>query len=187
MIRAVFDANVLYSVILRGIVIHLAAAKIILPLWSEEIQDEWTRNLLLRRPDLKQENVKQVRHDMNTRFPESHVTGYEHLIETLTLPHQKDRHVLAAAIHAEADCIVTFNLDDFPQSALTPYQVEAVSPDDFFLRIIKYDTKEFINTISRHRAVLSRPSQTVDEYLTTLEMLGLTKTVASLQQHRSEI
>jgi hypothetical protein len=37
------------------------------------------------------------------------VTGYEGLIESLSLPDADDRHVLAAAITCHADAIITFN------------------------------------------------------------------------------
>jgi hypothetical protein len=45
----------------------------------------------------------------------------------------KDRHVLAAAVAADSELIVTFNLDDFPPEACEPVGVEAIHPDDFLL------------------------------------------------------
>ena len=42
--------------------------------------------------------------------PDCLVVGYEHLIDGLDLPDPDDRHVLAAAIRAHAQAIVTFNL-----------------------------------------------------------------------------
>jgi hypothetical protein len=41
--------------------------------------------------------------------------------------------VLAAAVRTGAQTIVTFNLKDFPKAALTPWNVEAQSPDDFLV------------------------------------------------------
>jgi hypothetical protein len=47
--------------------------------------------------------------------------------------HPKDRHVLAAAVRANAEVIVTFNLSDFPEPTLKPYDIAAIYPDDFLL------------------------------------------------------
>jgi hypothetical protein len=44
-----------------------------------------------------------------------------------------DRHVLAAAVRAGAQLIVTNNLKDFPAAALAPYGLEAKGPDDFLV------------------------------------------------------
>jgi hypothetical protein len=43
----------------------------------------------------------------------------------------KDRHVLAAAIVSHASVIVTSNLRDFSDTALTPFAIEAQSSDQF--------------------------------------------------------
>jgi hypothetical protein len=87
----------------------------------------------------------------------------------------------------KAKYIVTSNLKDFPESVLASHQVEAILPDDFILHVIEYDAKSFITTVKRHRAVLTRPSQTVDEYLATLEKQCLSKTAAFLRKHKAEI
>jgi len=187
MISAVFDANVLYSFSLRGIMVRLARDELLLPFWSEEIHDEWIRNLLMRRPDLKRESLERVRQNMNAELPHSLVTGYEGIIPSLPLPDPNDRHVLAVAIHAKAPLIVTFNLNDFPESALAPYGIKAISPDELVSRLIDYDAEGLLNAVARHRAALTRPSKTVEEYLATLEKQGLTQTVAFLWEHRAEI
>ena len=145
------------------------------------------RSLLQKRPDIEQAKLERTRRKMDFHFPNGLVLGYEFLIPTLPLPDPNDRHVLAVAIHAKAEYIVTFNLKDFPKSALLPYHVKAVSPDDFVLRIIEYDTNNFLTTVAMHRATLTRPPKTVDEYLATLEKQGLLKTVAFLWEHRDNI
>ena len=48
------------------------------------------------------------------------VADHADLIESLILPDPDDRHVLAAAIRAGTDVIVTYNLGDFPASASPP-------------------------------------------------------------------
>jgi hypothetical protein len=72
---------------------------------------------------------------MNAAVRDCLVTGYEDLIESLALPDPDDRHVLAAAIRADAEVIVTFNLKDFPAGVLAGYNIEAQHPDDFLLAL----------------------------------------------------
>lgn len=57
---------------------------------------------------------------METALPDAEADGFEHLITGLSLPDPDDRHMLAAAIHAGAELIVTQNLKHFPAGALTP-------------------------------------------------------------------
>ena len=187
MISAVYDACVLYSAPLRDLLLRLAFAKLVIPFWSEEIRNEWVYRLLQKRPDLKRENMERTCREMDFHFPNGLVHGYEFIIPTLQLPDPKDRHVLAVAIHVKAEYIVTFNLKDFPRPALLSHNVEAISPDDFVLRVIDYDTNTFIKTIAKHRAFLIHPPKTVDEYLATLEKQGLPQTVAFLRKHESDI
>jgi len=124
---------------------------------------------------------------MDTKFPRSRVMGFEEIILTLQLPDLKDRHVLAVAIHAKAKAIVTLNLKDFPKPALAPYQVEAISPDNFVSRVFEYDTETFINAVAKHRYDLTRPPKSADEYLAILEKQGLHQTVKFLREHKGEI
>ena len=68
---------------------------------------------------------------MNQAVPDALVSGYEDLIDGLTLPDADDRHVLAAAIRCGASVIVTFNERDFPKDLLAAYGVEVQHPDEF--------------------------------------------------------
>ena len=184
---AIIDADVLYSAALRDFLLWLADGQLFTPYWSNEIHEEWIRNLLKNRPELKRENLERTRRNMDSRFPKALVGGYESIIPTLKLPDQGDRHVLAAAIHAEAGSIITFNLKHFPKAALEPYGIEAMSPDKFVLRLIQEKANLVLIATKIHRANLTRPPKTVDEYLATLEKQKLTKTVAFLREHKTEL
>ena len=66
---------------------------------------------------------------MTAAFPAASVVGYEPLIDSMTCD-PGDRHVLAAAVHAKAGAIVTFNDVDFPQSlSLSRSGDLSISPD----------------------------------------------------------
>lgn len=148
--------------------------------WTDRIHDEWIRNLLQNRPDLKREQLEKTRRLMNAATRDCLVEGYDALIESIKLPDVDDRHVLAAAIHAHAGVIVTFNLKDFPPRALGSHKIEALHPDDFILRLIEIDSASVCEAARVHRARLRNPPKSVDEYLSTLSEQGLPKTAEYL-------
>ena len=166
---AVIDACVLYSAFLRDLTMRLTVAIVFQPKWTEQIHDEWMRNVLLNRPDLAQEPLERTRNLMNHWGRDCIVTGYEALIPTLSLPDADDRHVLAAAIRAKAPVIVTFNLSDFPETVLSPYGIVALHPDVFLCQLMDEEEERFLVGVQRHRASLHRPPQTETEYLLALK------------------
>ena len=187
MIRTVLDANVLYSASLRRLLLQIGTSGEIIPFWSERIQNEWTRNLLKNRPDIKRESLERTRRYMAFHFPKGQVQGYESIIPTLWLPDPNDRHVLAVAIHAKAKYIVTFDLNHFPSTILQTYNIEAVSPDELVMRLIQKRPERILDVVKIHRQSLARPPKTVEEYLATLEEQGLAKTAAFLREYQSDI
>lgn len=102
---AVLDACVLYPAPLRDLLLSLAADGLYRAKWSQQIHDEWTRNLLKNRRDLTAEQLQRCCTCMNTAVPDSLVTGYEDLIDSITLKDPDDRHVVAVAIRSNADSI----------------------------------------------------------------------------------
>lgn len=125
---ALYDACVLYPAPLRDLLMQLALTDLFRARWTDQIHDEWIRNVLENRPDLKPEQLERTRELMNAHVRDSLVTGYESLIENLELPDPDDRHVLAAAIRTRASVIVTFNLTDFPAEVLEPLGIESQHP-----------------------------------------------------------
>ena len=111
---AILDANVVFPAPLRDYLLSLAELNLYKPKWTEEIQEEWIKSLLVKRKDISRNSLESTKNAMNLAFPDSNITNYKSLIKSLTLPDKKDRHVLAAAIKSKADVIVTFNIKDFP-------------------------------------------------------------------------
>jgi len=103
-----YDACVLYPAPLRDLLIRVAKTGVVRARWTDAILDECFRNILEQRPDLKPEALKRTRELMTQAVPDCLVTGFETLIDSLTLPDRDDRHVLAAAIRVGAQAIVTF-------------------------------------------------------------------------------
>src|SRR5258708_1528769 len=116
---------------LRDLFMRLAVGLVFQPKWTERIPTEWMENVLKNRPDLRREQIERTRILMDQWGRDWYVPEYESLIPTLALPDTNDRHILAAAIAAQAPVIVTFNLSDFPETALAPYGIRALHPDAF--------------------------------------------------------
>jgi predicted nucleic acid-binding protein len=181
-LTAVFDACVLYPAPLRDLLMQLSLADLFHARWTEDIHGEWIRNLLQNRPDLKRHTLEHTRDLMNMNVRDCLVTGYQSLIPALTLPDPNDRHVLAAAIIARAEVIVTFNLGDFPAAALEAFGIKAQHPDDFVMRLLDVTPEVVFLAVQRQRQSLRNPPKTVEEVLETLHQQGLVKTTAFLQK-----
>ena len=170
---AVLDACVLHPVFVRGVLLWFAAERLFRPLWSAAIWTEWERSLQRKHPDVTPEQLQAQRQKMETAFDEAMVVGFDSLINSLTLPDPDDRHVLAAAIVGRADAIVTANLKDFPEAATSPFNIEAIHPDDFIVNAINLDPARALTAFRRHREALSTTSPTPVEYLERFERCGL--------------
>jgi predicted nucleic acid-binding protein len=179
---AVCDACVLFPAPLRDFLVRLAIAGAYKGRWTNEIHGEWVHNVLNARPHLIGGNIERTVKLMNTSVRDCLVSGYEPLIPTLNLPDANDRHVLAAAIHCQANVIVTFNLRDFPGEILQTYGIEALHPDDFVLRLIDFNSTSVCQAARRQRFSLRNPPKSVAEYLSTLEAQSLTQTAARLRE-----
>jgi predicted nucleic acid-binding protein len=149
--------------------------------WTAEIQDEWIRNLLEKRPELEKERLLHTASLMNHAVEDALIHNYEYVIPTLNLPDADDRHVLAAAIVGHADAIVTFNLKDFPEQNVSQHSIEILHPDDFIVAQYDLDKIGVLSAIKGCRMKLRMPPKTGEEYIATLEQHGLPQTCQILR------
>ncbi len=179
---AILDANVLYPAPLRDFLLRLAEMELYKPKWTDEIQEEWIRNVLLERTDLERAKLERTKDAMNSAFPDSNITNYEELIDNLNLPDDNDRHILAAAIRGKADVIVTFNLKDFPSDYLKSYDIEVQHPDEFIVNLISLDKSKSLQSLKNQVKSLKNPPQSKDQVLQTLANCGLKNSVLELKK-----
>ena len=168
-----YDACVLYPAPLRDLLMRLAMANLFQARWTDEIHDEWTRNVAANRPDVSPSSLDRCRRLMDEHVPDSLVTGYEPLIPTLTLPDPDDRHVVAAALQGRADMIVTANLRDFPADVLDPIGLEVQDPDTFLLNQLDLEPDLTIATLRGQAAATRRPAITTKVLLEHLAKCGV--------------
>ena len=118
---------------------------------------------------------------MNAAVADCLVQGYEPLIDGLKLPDPDDRHVLAAAIRASAQVIVTNNVKDFPAEDLQAFDIEVKSPDDFVVDQINIDDRVVFSCVAEIANARKREPVTVEDVLAELENVGLVRSVAALR------
>ena len=178
----VLDACTLFPMLARDVLLTLAAHEFFSPKWSARIRDEWTRNLFAQMRERSADGDAQKRVDrivaaMTAAFPDADVD-----VELVELPvlepvDAKDRHVVATAIAAHADAIVTFNVKDFAADHLQGrLQIEVIHPDDFIMDLIDLNEKRAVAAFRELRARKKNPPWTVDDIAKRLQASGLVQT-----------
>ncbi len=179
---AFLDASVLYPAQLRNLLMHLARRDLFQAHWSDRVQDEWIAALLRNRPDLTAAQLQRTRRLMNEHIDGALVSGFEPIIEQLSLPDADDRHVLAAAIHCGAGVIVTANLRDFPADVLATQGIEALHPDSFIRGLLNDRPNDVIAALRTLQATLKNPPLSMDQLVALFERYRLVETVAELRR-----
>lgn len=158
---AVLDANVLWPQYLRDALLSAASFDLYQGHWTEQILEEM-RASILRKGRKTQERANWTLEEMRRGFPHFMVSGHEFLIPLMT-NHEKDRHVLAAAVHAGADTIVTFNQKDFPPASREPHCIELDTPDEFLMDLWVGSTHRMARALVKMAGRLKKPPYTVQE------------------------
>jgi predicted nucleic acid-binding protein len=167
-LAALLDASVIIPASLNDTRLLAAEAGLYRAYWSADILEEVERNLVehdLTTPDLAATRIAAMRR----AFPWSTVSGHHELIDRMT-NHPKDRHVLAAAVVAKADIIVTANLRDFPDDSLRSHRIAVRSPDDFLIDLDDEAPARMTRLVQLQASNLHRPPMSPLEVLDRLAL-----------------
>ncbi|WP_278235011.1 PIN domain-containing protein [Isoptericola sp. AK164] len=180
----VLDACVLVPLGLCDSLLRLAETGLYRPLWSDEILEE-VRRTLANKLGLGDDRARRRVDAMRRAFPDALVENHESLIAAMTND-PKDRHVLAAAVRADAALLVTANVKDFPPASVDPYDIDVVHPDDFLLDQLELDHSGVLTCLREQRAAYRDPAMDVHQFY---EMLSGTvplfaRAARSIEQQR---
>lgn len=165
---AVLDANVLIPAALRDTLLRATGAGLYEARWTEDILAEVERNLISTW-HWKDAQVQRFRSVLSENFPRARISG--HAAITDTMPNDpKDRHVLAAAVVAQAQVIVTLNLRDFPEAALLPLGIVAESPDIFLTRLFIEQRAQMLDILGQQAQALHHPPVTIKDIVNNLAL-----------------
>ena len=130
------DANILFSRTLRDYVLYAADEGAIEVHWSRQILAEMSRNL---RENLgfSQDSTSRLEQLMNDYIEYALVEvdpGDLAAVEAVAMD-AKDRHVLAAALSADADILLTENAKDFPADWMAGQGMELLTAGQLLVRL----------------------------------------------------
>ncbi|MGC1302387.1 MAG: PIN domain-containing protein [Caulobacteraceae bacterium] len=168
--KYLLDANVLYSYTLRDIFITLATRGLRIH-WSTQIETEFVRARGRKSPE-QAIKAKAVVGLMRRAVPDWKASASRAYIASLDLPDPDDRHVLAAAIQAGAQVIVTDNRRDFPPATLEAHGITLMSPDQVLCSLHDADPEGIVAAAAEMRARMVNPSRFPGEWLERLEAAG---------------
>jgi predicted nucleic acid-binding protein len=178
-LRVVLDACVLFPMYLRDTLLSTADEDLYLPYWSQKIIDEVIGNLV-KGGTLSQEKAKNLERTIKIAFPEAMVEVPIALEQAMTND-PKDRHVLAAAVTAGADIIVTNNLKDFRENDLDPWNIIAQSPDEFLSDLLDEYPDSIVDLLQQQSQKYKNPPKTFTELINFLgEKVGTPKFASNI-------
>lgn len=180
---AVLDASVLFRGGVRDFLLWVAEAGAFTPIWSDKIHEEWIRSRRVKFGD-PESRLDWARTAMERAFPGANFEPDSKILASLRLPDAGDVHVVATAVAAEANSIVTYNERHFPEQVLAPLGLRAVTPDFFCLRLLGENSRLVIEGVRLHRASLRKPPYDAGDYLDHLERQGLERTACVLRSSK---
>ena len=130
--KVLIDACVLYPTVMREVVLGVAARGVFEPVWSARLLEEWARAARKLGP----EGELQARAEialLRARWPGAERPAAPGIERRLWLPDPDDLHVLAVAVDAGADALMTLNAKDFPRGTLAEEGIARVDPDGFLM------------------------------------------------------
>lgn len=175
------DANILFSRTLRDYFLYAADAGAIEIHWSQQILDEMSRNLR-DRLGLRQSDTDHLEDLMNDYLEYAFVEVSDDDQTTVAgvAMDAKDRHVLAAALSAQADILVTENTRHFPHAWMTQHGIELLTATQLLSRLTEQFPDRFRQ--AHTKALLYSPKSETDVLATLEKIVGkpLTDQIRSL-------
>lgn len=175
---AVVDADVLYQRYPRNLVMWLAVEGVFSVASSEVILGEVNRHLRQRnskvhgdeRADKVERSIDLIRDAIGAGA--GHLASTDEvgdLIESVQAPDPDDRHVVAAALAVEANCIVTHNLTDFDAEWCAERGIGLLGLDDFLADLVGVSEAQDAAIAAATINYAKYPPNSIEELLAIIE------------------
>lgn len=165
----VLDANVLYPQWLRDVMLTLAAMGYYDPVWSQQIIEEMRRNVLRNHPDIDPQHFDDSTiAALRRAFPDAWVEVSDELVAEMNNT-PEDRHVLATAVAAGAQMVVTANTAHFRSGRFVDSgEIAVLDPTAFLVGVLE-EHEELMAAVLEHLASNRRRVRTVADVLDQLD------------------
>jgi predicted nucleic acid-binding protein len=165
----VLDANVLYPQWLRDVMLTLAAMGYYDPVWSQQIIEEMRRNVLRNHPDIDPQHFDDSTiAALRRAFPDAWVEVPDELVAEMNNT-PEDRHVLATAVAAGAQMVVTANTAHFRSPwYVDSGQIAVLEPGNFLTEVLEHH-QELMAAALEHLAANRRRVSSVADVLDELD------------------
>ena len=174
------DANIFFAPRLRDLFMHLHEAEALSIHWTREIEDEWTRNVVVKQ-GADPEDLQRCLRGMRDAAEDWEVSGYTKYTDRFESVDAKDRHVAAAAYKLSLDdwpgqpvALVTKNVSDFPQSAFQDTSVVRYSMSRYLDVLLAESPDVVVSVAEGCRKKLQTPRITREDYVGLLVRNGCT-------------
>ena len=179
--KVFLDANVLYSGTCRSLFIWLHANKVVEIYWSQLAWDEVFRNFEIN-------NDVETGAKFQTSMQKNAIDKYpEYMVRVASftpagLKDKDDEHILAAAVQANTDFLLTNDVVLLSENLSAKIYVKLIKPDDFLVdeaalyspEAIKQSVEDHINNLAK-----TKPSRS--DYLESLKRSQLGRFAAWLE------
>ena len=172
MTKIFLDACVLVPIGSTNVILTAAEHNLTQPYWSPAVVDEAVRAIADSRPGLDDVRIRRRFTAMDSVFPGASVPPDMSTLDGYDFPDPDDKHVVAAALAADAQTIVTANTKDFPKPLMREFALTVMTPDDLLLSLLDEDTATMTSVIVEVAEALNNPARTAEDILVSLRLAG---------------
>lgn len=110
---------------------------------------------------------------MCTAFPAATIEIDDSVVRDfdVNLPDPNDLHVFAAAVQAQANAIITFNLRDFPLGLARGFGLEVIHPDVYLVQLLEAEPAAVAEALSKQSQMTASPHLKPELILQRLETM----------------
>lgn len=179
--KVFLDANVLYSGTCRSLFIWLHTNKVVEIYWSRSVWDEVFRNYEKNSgAEAGARFQGSMQKNAIDKFPEQMVCVDSFI--PIGLKDKDDEHILAAAVQANADFLLTNDVILLSEKLSEKFNIKLVKPDDFLMdEAALYSPQAIKQSVNDHISSLANTKPSMSDYLESFKKCQLVRFAAWLE------